>query len=102
MKKCNEKLFMLLFSISFLVNIRQCSDSQTHSEDVEVLEYEVLELESKIIKINRENIKLQSAKVPTPKVQEVKKFKPILKAPEPVDSIDSIPEIQITDSLKNF
>lgn len=92
---------MVLFSISLLVNIRQCSDSQTHEDDVEALEYEVLELESEISKINRENIKLQATKRPTPKVKEVKKFKPRVKAPEPVDSIDSIPKIQVIDSLKN-
>ena len=90
---------MVLFTISLLVNIRQCSDSQTHEEDVEAIEYEVLELESEIIKINKENKKLKEVKKPASKIKGVKKFKPRVKVPEPVDSIDSIPEIKIIDSL---
>ncbi len=99
MKKGNEKLFMLLFSVSLLVNIRQCSDSQDHDIDIEILEYEVMELESQNTSILRENRRLQETKRPTPKVKEVKKFRPRVKAPEPVDSIDSIPENNVIDSL---
>jgi len=101
MKKSNEKLFIVLFSISLLVNIRQCSDSQYHEEDFEALEYEVMELESTVIKINRENIKLQKVNKPVLEIKEVKKFKPRIKASEPVDSVkifDSIPAIQKIDS----
>lgn len=105
MKKLKEKLFIILFSISLLVNIRQCSDSQTHEDDINVLEYEIIELNSKIIKINKENKKPQEIKKPAVEVKVVKKIKQRVKTPEPIDStesiylIDSISNVKLVDSL---
>lgn len=100
MKKGNEKLFILLFVASFLINLRQCSDSQYYADDVEALEYEITELEAEVMRVSDENNKKQEAKEPVVEVKEVKKFKPRVKAPEQVDSIDSVPEIKAVDSLK--
>jgi hypothetical protein len=98
MKKDNKRLFIILFSISLFFNLRQCSDSQSHQVDIDALEYDISELEKEI---SKEKAKQQKANKPKPKIKEVKKFRPRVKAPEPVDSIDSIPNIQVIDSLKN-
>jgi len=98
MKKNNQKLFIILLFISLIINLKQCSDSQSHGDDIKSLEYEVMELESEIININKEKNKKQEIEKPI--VKKLKNKWPIAKVPEPVDSIDSIPNIQVIDSLK--
>lgn len=96
MKKLGEKLFIVLFTVSLLLNLRQCSDSQSYNLDIDSLEHEIIELESEIS--NKEKIKKQESKKPSVEVKEVKKFKPRIKAPEIIDSIDSIIPKVIFDS----
>lgn len=99
MKKGNEKLFIVLFVVSMLVNLRQCSDSQSHVDEIEALEFEISELDSEITRINGESNKKQEDESPVIEVKEVKKLKPRVKVPVPADSIKLIPEIKTIDSL---
>ena len=99
MKKGNEKLFIVLFVVSMLVNLRQCSDSQSHVDEIEALEFEISELDSEITRINGESNKKQEIETPAIEVREVNKFKPRVKVPVPADSIKLIPEIKTIDSL---
>lgn len=99
--RLKENMLLISLTISLLINLKQCSVSQTFNDETSALEHEILELQLSIER-NRKAVDKFEANKPVVKIEPEakKKFKPRVVIDSIVKpAIDSIPEV-VFDSVK--
>ncbi len=92
MREFREKLFITLFTISFLINLNQCSnksDDFNYDREMNKIEFSQIKSELSLIKTDLREIKAmlyQQKKAPVVEVKETKVNKPVIVEPVVVDS----------------